>query len=132
MTSTIATSLLGGYNLSNRRGGMDKVVAKLVALGVPGIVLLIAVATSGLAGGAAIVAALAFLGGPFGMLGGLALLGLLTLAADAVAKYGVETIMRKVVQGLVEQGTSRDEIRRRVQGYPISAGLKKSTLEHLH
>lgn len=111
---------------------MDKVVEKLVALGVPAIVLVVVLATSGLAGGAAIVAALAFLGGPFGMLGGLTLLGVLTLVANTVAKYGVEAIVRRVVQGLVEQGTSRDEMRRRVQGYPISSELKKSIFEHLH
>jgi hypothetical protein len=50
----------------------DKLVARLVALGVPGFVLIVVVATSGLAGGAAIVAALATLGSSFGMWGGVA------------------------------------------------------------
>ena len=40
----------------------DKLIARLVALGVPGLVLVVAIAFTGLFGGAAIVAALAMLG----------------------------------------------------------------------
>ena len=54
---------------------MDKLVNKIVALGVPGLVLLIAMHLTGFAGAAALTAALASLGGPLGMLGGLAVLG---------------------------------------------------------
>lgn len=110
---------------------MDKVVEKLVALGVPGLVLLVVIGTSGLAGGAAIVAALAALGGPFGMLGGIAVLGIMTLVSGAVAKYGVEAIFKAVVKGLVEKGTSKPEIRRQISNYPITQGLKKTLLSHL-
>ena len=53
----------------------DKLVSFLVGLGVPGLVLVVAVYVAGVAGGAAIVVALATLGGPLGMLGGIALLG---------------------------------------------------------
>ena len=110
---------------------MDKVVSKLVALGVPGLVLLVAIALSGVAGGAAIVAALAFLGGPFGMLGGIAMLGLLTLVSDSIAKYGLDQIFRNVVDGLEEKGTSRRQIRKKIDSYPISKGLKRTLHEHL-
>ncbi|MDP3486811.1 MAG: hypothetical protein Q8S19_02620 [Bacillota bacterium] len=48
---------------------MDKLVTKIVALGVPGLILVVAMGVSGWAGGAAITVALA--GGPFGMLGGI-------------------------------------------------------------
>lgn len=110
---------------------MDKVVEKLVALGVPGLVLLIVVSTSGVAGGAAIVAALAALGGPLGMIGGIGMLGVLTLVSSSIAKYGVEKIFEAVVQGLVAKGRSRDEIRRELDGYPITSGLKRKVLENL-
>ena len=110
---------------------LDKVVQKLVGLGVPGLVLLVAVSMTGLAGGAAIVAALAALGGPFGMFGGIALLGVAVLVSDAIARYGVEVIFRKVVEGLKKNGITEEEIRRKVQHYPISKGLKKRLLEHL-
>ena len=52
----------------------DKLIARLVALGIPALVLIAAIASTGLAGGAAIVAALAMLGGPFGMMGGVLVL----------------------------------------------------------
>ncbi len=38
---------------------MDKIVQKLVAMGIPGLILLAVAATTGLAGGAAIISALA-------------------------------------------------------------------------
>ncbi|MBK6535003.1 MAG: hypothetical protein IPF99_37320 [Deltaproteobacteria bacterium] len=110
---------------------MDKVVQKLVALGVPGLVLLVVIATSGVAGGAAIVVGLAALGGPFGMFGGLAMLGILALVADAVAEYGLEKIFASVVIGLIATGHTRQEIRKTIEGYPITAGLKRKILGNL-
>ena len=48
---------------------MDKLVSKIAALGIPGLVLVTAIGATGLAGGAAITTALAALG-PGGILGG--------------------------------------------------------------
>jgi hypothetical protein len=110
---------------------MDKVVTKLVALGVPGLVLLVVIAGSGLAGGAAIVAALAALGGPLGILGGLGVLGTLALVSDAVADYGVEAIFKEVVDGLRKKGKSKRQMRREIESYPITSSLKKKLLNHL-
>ncbi len=42
---------------------MDEVVKKIAALGLPGVILVTIMATTGLTGAAAITAALAFLGG---------------------------------------------------------------------
>jgi NADH:ubiquinone oxidoreductase subunit 4 (subunit M) len=110
---------------------VDAVVDKLVALGVPGLVLLVAIATMGVSGGAAIVAALAFLGGPFGMMGGIAVLGVVGLVSQALASYGLEAIFKAVVERLREQGKSHAEIRQELASYPISRTLKLSLLEHL-
>jgi hypothetical protein len=110
---------------------MDSVVDRLAALGVPGLVLLVAIATTGVSGGAAIVAALAFLGGPFGMMGGIAVLGILGLVSQALASYGLEAIFKGVVERLRQQGKSHAEIRRELESYPISRSLKFSLLEHL-
>ena len=110
---------------------MDKVVQKLVALGVPGLVLLVVVASTGLAGGAAIVAALATLGGPLGLLGGIAALGIMGLVADAVAEYGMTRIFKAVVEGLQKKGLSKEEIRRQIEKYPLTKGLKKKILDEL-
>ena len=110
---------------------MDKIVKKLVALGIPGIVLLMAISTSGLAGGAAIVAALAAIGGPFGMMGGLAGLGSLTLISDAIGQYGIERLFKEVIKGLQQKGISTAEIQKAVESYPISKELKSKLKNYL-
>ncbi len=110
---------------------MEKVVEKLAALGVPGLVLLVAIATTGVAGGAAIVAALAFLGGPFGMMGGIAVLGIIGLVSQGIASYGMEAIFKGVVEKLRASGKSHQQIRKELESYPISRTLKRDLLEHL-
>jgi hypothetical protein len=100
----------------------DKLVARLVALGVPGLVLV--VATTGLAGGAAIVAALATLGGPFGMWGGVAVLLLLVLISYALAEYGFEMVFVAVLKGLRQKGLTKQQILNTIDSYPISIALK--------
>lgn len=110
---------------------MDKVITKIAALGVPGLVLLVAIAMTGLAGGAAIVAALALLGGPLGMLGGIGVLGLLVLISDALSKYGLEKIFSGVVIELRKKGISKEEIRNKINSYLISKSLKDKLFELL-
>lgn len=75
---------------------MDEVVKKVAALGLPGVILVITMATTGLTGAAAITTALAILGGPAGMLGGIAVLGLTALITDALAKVGLEDLLTAV------------------------------------
>ncbi|MBD1924245.1 hypothetical protein H6F77_24705 [Microcoleus sp. FACHB-831] len=75
---------------------MDEVVKKIAALGLPGVILVITMAATGLTGAAAITAALAFLGGPGGMLGGMAVLGLTGLITDALAKVGLEDLLTAI------------------------------------
>ena len=98
-----------------------------MALGVSGLVLVIVMATTGLAGGAAIVAALATLGGPLGgMMVGLAVLGLLVLISNAIAEYGVNVIANRVIQGLLEKGMSKEEIIKKIDSYWfLSSSLKR-------
>lgn len=110
---------------------MDRLVQKIVALGVPGLVLVFVIGTTGLAGGAAVVSALAALGGPLGMLGGIAALGVLGLIADTVAKYGLEAVFRAVVAGLKSNGMTDAELRRTIAGYPITEAMKKKILDRL-
>ena len=111
---------------------LDKVIEKIVALGVPGLVLVIVIATTGLAGGAAIVAALATLGGPFGMLGGLAVLGLLVLISDAIAEYGAVAVANRVVEGLIKKGMTKEEIIRKIDSYWwVSDNLKGKLKEYV-
>jgi len=103
----------------------DKVVDKIVGLGVPGLVLLGVMATTGFVGAAAITTALATLGGPFGMLGGIAVLGVLVLISGALSRYGFEAIAIAVVMGLQKKGMSKKDISNTIDGYWfISSGLK--------
>ena len=76
---------------------MDEVVKKIAALGLPGVILVVTMAATGLTGAAAITAALAFLGGPAGMLGGIAVLGLTGLITDALAEVGLEIYSRRFI-----------------------------------
>ena len=110
---------------------LDKIVAILVGFGIPGLVLLIAVATAGVAGGAAVVVALAVLGGPFGMLGGIGLLGVVLLISKALAEYGLERILRRVLAGLKQKGHSKAAILKAISSYPISRSLKAKLREHV-
>ncbi len=108
---------------------MDKIINKIVALGVPGLVLLVAMKIAGFAGAAALTTALAALGGPLGMLGGIAVLLLLGLIAKGISDYGFENIYRGVVERLQAQGKGEEDIIRDINSYPISSGLKAKLKE---
>jgi hypothetical protein len=110
---------------------MNNLIATIAALGVPGLVLLVAMYVSGFAGAAAITAALAALGGPLGMLGGIAVLGVMVLISRGLTQYGFERIYQGVVQQLIENGETTESIREKIQGYPISQDLKNKLLELL-
>ncbi|MBE9035343.1 hypothetical protein [aff. Roholtiella sp. LEGE 12411] len=75
---------------------MDEVVKKISALGLPGILLVIAISASGMMGSAAVVAALTALGGPFGIIGGLGVLGLATLVGETIAGFGIEAVLTNI------------------------------------
>ena len=107
---------------------MDKIVAKVAALGVPGLVLVVAISATGLAGGAAITAALAALG-PGGMIGGIATLGVLGLVSEGIAKFGADAILSGVVLELYKRGETKESILRKIDKYPVSKDLKRKFRE---
>lgn len=107
-----------------RNISIDEVVERIAGLGVPGLVLLGAMSTTGLFGGAAIVTGLASLGGPFGMIGGIGAIVLSGFIAAAISKYGFENIFRRVVDNLREQGETKEEILQKIDRYPIAKALK--------
>jgi hypothetical protein len=110
---------------------MDKIVDKIAALGVPGLVLLVAMAATGWAGAAAITTALATLGGPFGMLGGIAVLIVLALISKGLTNYGFEALFKATIRKLREKGISNEEIKEKVKAYPISKDLKIKILHYI-
>jgi len=104
---------------------MDKIASTLAALGVPALVLIIAMSVSGFAGAAALTFALAALGGPLGMLGGLAVLAVLVLISHALTSYGFDAVFNAVTTKLLAQGMTGEEIQQRITSYPISQELKR-------
>ena len=109
---------------------MDKIVSKIVALGVPGLVLLLAIGVTGYVGAAAITAALCAIG-PFGMIGGIATLGLIGLISQAISEYGFEKIFVQVVKELVKKGETKESILLKINSYKISKSLKLKLKEIL-
>ena len=99
---------------------MDKMVSKIVALG---LVLLLAVLVNGYVGGAVLTAALAAIG-PFGILGGIASLGILALFSQAITEYGFEAIYVQVIKELIKKGETKESILEKIESYKISKTLK--------
>jgi len=110
---------------------MDKIINKIVALGVPGVVLLVVVSTTGFAGGAALTTALAVLGGPLGMVGGIALLGVLGLISKGITDYGFDRIYSKSMSGLKDKGHSEQEVIDKINILPISKSLKLKLIDKI-
>jgi hypothetical protein len=117
---------------------MDKLVGKAAALGLPAIILLIVIATTGLTGAPAITAALALLGvplaavgGPAGMLGGIALLGIIGLATETLSKYGLEAVLIGIYRQRLQNGESRSRLCGEIRNLPISGEMKRRLDEEL-
>ena len=109
---------------------MDKIVSKIAALGVPGLVLTVAIGATGLAGGAAITTALAAIG-PGGMSGGLVTLGGIGLISEGISKYGVDAIFSAVVKELYRRGETKEQLKQKIKRYPISKDLKRKLNEYI-
>ncbi|RMF51502.1 MAG: hypothetical protein D6746_17535 [Bacteroidetes bacterium] len=110
---------------------MDKLTGIIAGFGVPGLILVVAMSATGFAGAAALTTALAALGGPFGMLGGIALLGLLVVISKALAEYGIEAVFKSVLAELKKKGKSKQDIILQVDGYPISDEMKRTLKEYI-
>ncbi|MEM8777555.1 MAG: hypothetical protein AAGF26_01525, partial [Cyanobacteria bacterium P01_G01_bin.49] len=102
----------------------DEIVRKIAALGLPGVILLVTMSITGFTGAAAITAALAMLG-PGGMIGGIAFLGVIGIATDALSKFGLEAILKGVYQERKQKGESSDSLCREISKLPISDDLKR-------
>jgi hypothetical protein len=101
---------------------LDQIATKLAGLGLPGIILVI-LAISSAGSNATIVAAITAMGGPFGILGGIGLLGLITVAGDAVSSYGIEAILKAVYT----ERSKKESVRlllKEIKDLPISDELK--------
>lgn len=109
---------------------MEKLVSKVAGLGVPGLILVVAMSATGLAGGAAITTALAAIG-PGGMIGGIITLGVIALLSEGLTEYGFDAIFTGVVKELYKRGENKASILRKIEKYPVSKGLKRKLKEEL-
>ena len=103
---------------------LERLVTETAALGVRGLILVIAVSSTGLVGAAAAAAGLAILG-PGGMVGGMAAMGLALLITNGIAEYGVEAILEAVIKELLSQGRSKQSIKNEISKYWIATGMKR-------
>ena len=109
---------------------LDKVAEIIAGLGVPGLLLVVVMAASPYFGAAAITASLAAIG-PFGMLGGIAALLVLAFIASNLTKFGFGQVFQAVLIKLKESGKTHEEILEKINGYPISKGLKAKLREFI-
>ena len=109
---------------------MDEIVRKIVALGLPGVVLLVTMSATGLTGAAAITTALAMLG-PGGMLGGIAFLGVIGLASDSLSKYGLAEILKAVYSQRIKNGEDNTNLASEINRLWITNDLKRELKEVL-
>ena len=101
---------------------MDQIIKKIAALGVPGLVFMVAIELTGLAGAAALTTALAALG-PGGIVGGVMTLCVLGVVADGIAEYGFDAIVKGVLKELYCKGESKESIKAKVSKYPASCRM---------
>lgn len=113
-----------------KRVPLNTIVSNLAALGAPGFVLLVAIGSTGLTGAAGVAAALVALG-PGGMIGGAITLVLIGLVTRAVSEHGFETVYRDLVDVLFEHGETKQSLRDKIDGYPLSTTLKAVIHEYI-
>jgi GTP1/Obg family GTP-binding protein len=103
---------------------MDEVIRTVAALGLPAIILTIVMATTGLAGAAAITSALAILGGPVGMLGGIGALLAVGKLGELLAKFGFELVLMRIYE-IRSEKEPVEKLCQEIDNLPINNELKQ-------
>ena len=102
---------------------LERLVTETAALGVSGLILVMAVSSTGLVGAVAAAAGLAMLV-PGGMIGGMAAMGLALLISNGIAEYGLEAILEAVIKELLSEGHSKQSIKNEISKCWIATGMK--------
>lgn len=95
----------------NNRDPIDEVVRVAASVGAPAVLLIVALSiagASGLAGAAALSAALTLLGGPAGMPGGILVLTFVGGVSAALASYGLEALLVAIYNKRIETSEQPD------------------------
>ena len=109
---------------------MDKIVEKIASIGIPGIMLMVAISMTGLSGAAAITASLALLG-PGGMIGGILTLVFAGAVASAITEYGFDALFRAVIKKMYQKGETKTSIKAKIEKGPWSKKLKVKAIYDL-
>ena len=110
--------------MEKKKTEIDRIIDKLAPLGVPGLIFLVLMSFSPWAGGAAIMSTLALLGGPFGAIAGLGVLGVFSIYGKKISAFGYNRVIVLLIDRMKKQGKSADEIIQEIQKFPISDELK--------
>lgn len=103
---------------------LDEIAAKLAGFGVPVLILVMFMGASGYVGAAAFTTALAAIG-PGGMVGGVITLLASVPIANAVVKYGIDSVFNAVLKELLKEGEeTKQSIIHKIQKYPLSKSQK--------
>lgn len=109
---------------------MENIISKIAGFGIPGLILIVAISSTGLPGGAAITAALSSIG-PAGMIGGIATLVATALITEAISKLGISSVYSGVVTELYKKGETKESIISKINKYPVSKELKRNLVENI-
>lgn len=110
---------------------LDKIAAKIAGMGVPALVLMVAINATGLAGAAAITTALCALG-PGGMVGGVMTLVVAGVIVDGITEWGFNTLFSAVVHQLCEDGETPESLKRKIRKYPVTKNMKNTLIEQVN
>ena len=66
------------------------------------------------------------------MLGGIATLGIISLASQAITEYGFDIVFTSVVKELYKKGETKNSILSKIKHYPISKSLKRKLEDELN
>ena len=109
---------------------MDELVKKVSGLGLCGTLLVIAIAASG-GNSAAVIACLAALGGPLGIVGGLGLFSLVGIIGEVIGEYGLENTA-KIIYTERSKSESKQVLLKEIEELPISEALKLKLKDNLN
>ena len=99
-----------------RRVSINRVVEKIAELGTPSLVLLVAMGRIEPFLQSRVLNRFAGLAGPLGTFAGFAL--------SAIYKFGSEALFNRVLEELIKQGKTEEQILEEINSYPIAGWLK--------
>lgn len=104
---------------------MDEFVERLAGIGIPALVFLVIMSTTGLVGAAAVTATLSLLG-PGGMIGGIITLTVIGAGASVITKYGYSAIICETCKKIMQKNNlTEEQMCEKIEKYPITKALKE-------